>query len=90
MSEEIKDSVLEEVSGGQKKDRRSAKVIGTVTVVNCKDWCHIRKNATMTGEILGKATPGTIYEYYGWYGDWAEIKYGSGKAFINKKFIKEN
>lgn len=77
----IPESELENVSGG-------AGGTAHVQIIGCKRSCNVRAQASTDSTLLGTASLGDRYVFYGWHGSWAKVKYGSQTAYIYKRFIK--
>lgn len=78
--EEIREEILEEVSGGKG-------TIGKVLITNCNHYVNVRDAASTEGAKIGRAYLNDEYEYYGFSGHWCKIKYHGKRAYVHEKFI---
>ena len=61
---------------------------GTATVVKKTGRVNIRSKPSTKGDILGAAVDGDTFEVKGKSGNWIKVAYGSGTAYIHKKYLK--
>ncbi|MBQ6146992.1 MAG: SH3 domain-containing protein, partial [Clostridia bacterium] len=66
-----------------------ADVIGkTATIVNCVNFVNIRAKANGSSRKLGQAWRGTTYTVRGISGNWVQVDYDGGSAFIYNRYVK--
>ena len=60
----------------------------TATIINCNFFVNIREKASSSSKKLGTADKGSTWTVKGLSGNWVQVEYKGGSAYIFKKYVK--
>lgn len=78
----IDETALSAVVGGRAAAEK-------VQIVSCCQFCKVRSSASSQTDanVIGKAATGDCYDFEGWEGNWARIRYGSHTGYVRKDYV---